>query len=190
MLARSIAAGLWLSRAVARHMGRALATWLHRGSLAAVGPGTRFQAGVRFGQPRQVTWGADGYVWRGVTASSELPTGQLRVGDKVQVNQDVHLDFTGGLVIDDGVLISEGAVIYTHDHGLDPRSKAVPVSKVIGADVWIGMRAVILPGCHSIGPGAVVGAGAVVTRDVPAAAIVAGNPAKVIGWRDIVGVAA
>lgn len=49
---------------------------------------------------------------------------------------------------------------------------------VIEDDVWIGHNAMILPGCKFIGRGAIVGAGAVVTRDVPAYAIVAGNPAK------------
>jgi acetyltransferase-like isoleucine patch superfamily enzyme len=49
----------------------------------------------------------------------------------------------------------------------------------IGHDAWLGHQCVILPGCHRIGIGAVVGAGAVVTRDVPDFAIVTGNPARV-----------
>ncbi|KQT31367.1 hypothetical protein ASG29_15600 [Sphingomonas sp. Leaf412] len=49
---------------------------------------------------------------------------------------------------------------------------------VIGDDVWIGHNAILLPGCKSVGRGAVIGAGAIVTRDVPAYTIVAGNPAK------------
>ena len=53
---------------------------------------------------------------------------------------------------------------------------------VIGDDVWIGARAIILPGVH-IGRGAIVSAGAVVTDDVPEYAIVAGNPARVIKQR-------
>ncbi len=52
----------------------------------------------------------------------------------------------------------------------------------VGNDVWIGSRALVLQGV-TIGDGAVVGAGAVVTRDVPAYAIVAGNPAKIIRYR-------
>jgi acetyltransferase-like isoleucine patch superfamily enzyme len=53
----------------------------------------------------------------------------------------------------------------------------------IGHDVWIGAHAIVLPKCKSIGNGAIVGAGAVVTRDVPAFAVVAGNPARNIGSR-------
>jgi maltose O-acetyltransferase len=53
---------------------------------------------------------------------------------------------------------------------------------IIEDDVWIGCSVIILPGCH-IGKGAVVGAGAIVTKSVPEFAIVAGNPAKVIKYR-------
>lgn len=53
---------------------------------------------------------------------------------------------------------------------------------IVGNDVWIGARALIMPGVH-IGNGAVVAAGSVVTKDVPAYAIVGGNPAKVIRYR-------
>jgi virginiamycin A acetyltransferase len=53
----------------------------------------------------------------------------------------------------------------------------------IGNDVWIGFNAVILPGCREIATGAVIGAGAVVTRDVPAYAIVVGNPARIAKYR-------
>lgn len=60
----------------------------------------------------------------------------------------------------------------------------VPYGKLaIGNDVWIGQYAVILPSCKSIGNGAVIGAGAIVTKDIPPYAIVAGNPAKVIKYR-------
>lgn len=53
----------------------------------------------------------------------------------------------------------------------------------IGNDVWIGQYALILPSCRVIGDGAVIGAGAVVTKNVPAYAVVVGNPARVIKYR-------
>ena len=53
----------------------------------------------------------------------------------------------------------------------------------IGNDVWIGQNVTILPGCKKIGNGAMVGAGSVVTHDVPPYAIVAGNPAKILRYR-------
>lgn len=60
----------------------------------------------------------------------------------------------------------------------------VPTASLkIGADAWIGGHAVVLPGCKEIGRGAVVAAGAVVTKDVPPYAVVGGNPAKIIKHR-------
>lgn len=53
----------------------------------------------------------------------------------------------------------------------------------IGNDVWIGQYAVVLPSCNEIGNGAVIGAGSIVTKDVPPYAVVAGNPAKVLKYR-------
>ncbi len=53
----------------------------------------------------------------------------------------------------------------------------------IAGDVWIGARAIILPGCRRIGHGAIIGAGAVVTKDVPDWAVVGGNPARIIKSR-------
>ena len=60
-----------------------------------------------------------------------------------------------------------------------------PTPLHIAGDVWIGARAIILPGCKRIGHGAVIGAGSVVTKDVPDWAVVGGNPAKVIKNRKI-----
>ena len=186
MRCNPIAVIYWFFRVIAvvyRRGGIVVATLMHRATLKGVGRGSRFQLGVRFADPSSVSVGRDCYFWRGCDVSSEHRNAQLKIGNQVQMNCDVHLDITGGLNIGDGVTISENAVVYTHDHGLDPHSTAMALPKTIEADVWIGMRAVILPQCQNIGRGAVIGAGATVTRDVPACAVVAGNPARVIGQR-------
>ncbi|PUB12128.1 acyltransferase [Yoonia sediminilitoris] len=177
----------WAGRAGATALRRIrllAATRMHRATLATVGRGSRFQPGVRFASPDRVSVGEDCYFWRGCNASAELSDAPLIIEDGVQINRDVHLDTTGGLTLGAGVLISEGVVIYTHDHGLDPRAAPRMLPKTIAADVWIGMRAVIMPQCRRIGRGAVVGAGAVVVHDVPEMAIVGGNPARILRYRD------
>ena len=169
--------------AVSRRVGSVLATRASRAVLASFGAGSIVQFGVRFDLPRSVCVGRDCLIWRGVGVAAEGSEAALWIGDRVEVNRDVLLDSTGGLTLADDVLISEGAVLYTHDHGIDARAEPVLKPKQIGAGVWIGMRAVVLPNCQHIGAGAVIGAGAIVTRDVPAGAIVAGNPAVVVGLR-------
>lgn len=96
---------------------------------------------------------------------------------------------TGGarIVIGDDCLISQYVTIIAHTHGMEPgvliREQVGEAEDIIiGNDVWICNFAVLTPGV-TIGDGAVVGAGAVVTKDVPPGAIVGGIPAKVIRFR-------
>lgn len=83
-----------------------------------------------------------------------------------------------GITIGDEVFIADQVIIRDWDgHSILGRPDKAPIS--IGNHVWIGMRAIILKGV-TIGDGAVVAAGAVVTKDVPPGAVVAGNPARVV----------
>jgi acetyltransferase-like isoleucine patch superfamily enzyme len=105
------------------------------------------------------------------------------VGDRTVINRNCYLDGRGGLQIGEDVSISPECylVSLTHDSN-DPDFSAVPKPIRIEKLAWLGARAMILPGVH-IGEGAVVGAGAVVTRSVDPYTIVAGNPARKIGER-------
>lgn len=108
---------------------------------------------------------------------------QVRIGEGSVIGFDAILDGRRGISIGRHVNISSEVAIWTlqHDHS-DPDFGAGGGAVTIGDRAWLSFRATILPGV-SVGEGAVVAAGAVVTRDVPAYAIVAGVPARVIGER-------
>lgn len=110
---------------------------------------------------------------------------RIRIGSYSNVNKNSLLDGRGGnLVIGNSVDIAQEVNIWTLEHDYnDPDYIAKGKSVVIEDYVWIASRATILPGVH-IGRGAVVATCAVVTKDVPPLAIVAGIPAKIIGWRE------
>lgn len=93
------------------------------------------------------------------------------------------------VTIGNDVMMGPDCMIYTTNHGMAMgtpmwrQKSSVPAPVVIGNDVWIGARVIILPGVQ-IGDGSVIGAGSVVTHDVEPYTIVAGNPAKLIKRRD------
>lgn len=107
----------------------------------------------------------------------------IEIGQKSFINFGVSMIDVGKIIIGDHVLIGPNTGIYTAIHPIDPeiRSKGVQKARpiIIEDKAWIGGSVTILPGVR-IGYGAIVGAGAVVTKDVPAMTIVAGNPAKTI----------
>lgn len=107
----------------------------------------------------------------------------VRIGKLCHINENV---FIQGAMIGDYVMIAPGVSILNNSHGIDQLDVPMilqPMTEtknpIIGSNVWIGRNAIILPGVK-IADGAIVGAGAVVTKDVPAFSVVAGVPAKVI----------
>lgn len=106
---------------------------------------------------------------------------RLRLGTLIDIGENAILRAGGGLTIGSRVLIAAGAAIVTVGHPIAlPRWNVNTMAPVhIGDDVWIGVNAVVLPGV-TVGNGAVVAAGAVVTEDVPPFTVVGGVPARVI----------
>ena len=107
----------------------------------------------------------------------------IKIGSNTVINRSCYLDGRGPLYIGNNVNVSHQTMIHTLTHVVNSpyfHAEARPVA--ILDDAWIGARALILPGV-TIGRGAVVGAGAVVSRDVPDFTIVTGNPARIVGER-------
>ena len=105
----------------------------------------------------------------------------ITIGKDVFINSGCHFQDQGGIEIGDGALIGHNVVLATINHDLNPKEnrKNHYAAIKIGAHVWIGSNATVLPGV-TIGDYAVVAAGAVVTRDVSAMTVVGGVPARVL----------
>jgi maltose O-acetyltransferase len=107
----------------------------------------------------------------------------IRIGDHVFLNVSCNIIDCNEVNIGHHVMVGPGVQIYTAAHLLQarPRNQGFEIAKpiVIEENVWLGGSAILLPGVR-VGRNAVVGAGAVVSRDVPANTVVAGNPARVI----------
>ncbi len=105
----------------------------------------------------------------------------IHIGKRVFINSCCQFQDQGGIYIGDGCLIGHSVILATLNHHLAPERRQnlshAPIR--IGRGVWLGARATVLAGV-TIGDHAVIAAGAVVTRDVPARAIVGGIPAKIL----------
>ncbi|MEL6349423.1 MAG: acyltransferase [Myxococcota bacterium] len=137
-----------------------------------------------FAEPhREITFGDGARI-----AAQTFIHGPVQCGDRVGLNVGVVIDGgAAGVTIGSGCRIASHVSIYAWNHGIKPGApvREQPTSSrgvVLGEDVWVGTRACIRDGV-TIGDHAVIGMGSVVTRDVPAWAIVAGNPARIIGDR-------
>ena len=118
-----------------------------------------------------------------------FPGIKVEIGDNVDIAKQVIITTSGGVSIGDRTLIGYRTQILSSNHEI-PDNRAMIFTSghqhkkvTIENDVWIGANCLILPGV-TIGEGAVVAGGSVVTKDVPAYAIVGGTPAKIIRMRD------
>ncbi len=106
-----------------------------------------------------------------------------RVGENFYCNYDcVFLD-CGKITLGDNVMLGPKVTLYAVGHAIDPEVRRLgqdfPLDITVGSNVWIGGSVVVCPGVK-IGENAVIGAGSVVTKDIPADVVAGGNPCRVI----------
>lgn len=135
-----------------------------------IGPGAEIAPNVSIANPENIVagrvlhLGSGSFLWAGPS-----PRGRIVIGDDVTF----------------GPRVMATAANYRFNDGQPVRSNAMDEKEIaIGDDVWIGAYAIILPGAR-IGRGAVIGAGSVVTGEIPDWAIAVGSPARVVGRRRI-----
>ena len=134
--------------------------------ISKCGIGLNVEKGAYFGNGKSVSVG--NYV--GLGKNFTLHNCILTIGNYLMMGEDV-------------VIIGGGHCFERTDIPMGEQPSKEKTYLFIDDDVWIGSRAMILPGCSRIGRGAIIGAGAVVTKDVPDYAIVGGNPAKILKYR-------
>ncbi len=114
---------------------------------------------------------------------------KFKIHNTSHVKSDTLIECSGGVEIGKFFHAGRGLTIFSTNHNYESESqipydnKSVARKVIISDFVWFGSNVTIVPGV-TIGEGAVVGAGAVVTKDIPACAVVGGNPAKILKYRD------
>jgi hypothetical protein len=103
--------------------------------------------------------------------------GRLRLAESAAIAAYVEIDISDNVTIGERVVLSEAVMLLTHDHISHGERRMVFSPLTIERDAFIGARVIVLESCNVIGEGAVVGAGAVICKDVPAGETWAGNPA-------------
>ena len=149
--------------------------FLGRGLQIQIDPG----GDIRFGR----------FVWIGDGTKIRCHEGVVEIGEKTVLGQECTISAYQRVRIGQQCVIADRAMFIDFDHGMVEVERPIRVQgiykreTIVGSNVWIGYGACILRGVR-VGDNAVIGTSAVVTKDVPANAVVAGVPAKVIRMRE------
>ena len=110
--------------------------------------------------------------------------GTIKIGKNVHLCKNLFIDYSGEVIIEDGVVLANGVIIESHHRDLEAYNEGkdvnIPTKLLIRENAYIGSRAMILDSCNYIGKHARIGAGAVVTKDIPDYSVAVGVPAKVV----------
>ncbi|MDN7023946.1 acyltransferase [Methanoculleus sp. FWC-SCC1] len=158
-----------------------------REDFARIGDHVVFEEGVRVFHPEQIEIGENVYVGHGAILKGYYKN-RMTIGDHTWIGQSCFLHSAGGIRIGRAVGIGPGVTILTSVHTEGEASQPVICNDltfgevVVGDGSDIGVNTILLPGV-TIGEGCIIGAGSVVTKDVPAYSVAAGNPARVLRSR-------
>ena len=171
---------------------RKIFTLTHKCLFKSFGKGSKLAQGTRLMRVGYATIGNDSSIMSNFVIECCLNAGlqpELIIGDNVSIGEYCHITCADRVVIGNGVLTGRFVLITDNGHGanLPEEMDIMPLKRktcskgpiVIGNNVWIGDKATILPNVK-IGDCAIIGANSVVTKDVPAFAVVGGNPAKIL----------
>ncbi len=191
-------------------LGSVLRTVVYRSFLGKMGSNCFIEEGVRLRIPQKIFLGDRVFIGKNCDIDVEYLDSEIRIGDDVHISRDtIILAGIGKTIINESVSIGAGSFIYgsggveigrdsllaDHVRVMAGSHKYKDVSKLIrlqgaclkkttiGRDVWLSSSTIVLGGV-TVGDGAVVGAGAVVSKDIPSYSIAVGVPAKVIGKRE------
>jgi acetyltransferase-like isoleucine patch superfamily enzyme len=178
-----------------RRYGRLLGRYLWRRFFTAAGRRWRTNGLVFFGRGLELEIGAKGqvdfgrFVWIGDKTKIRCHEGRVEIGDKTVMGQECTISAYQHVRIGRQCVIADRAMFIDFDHGVVEVERPIRLQGiykrdvVIGSNVWIGYGACVLRGV-SIGDNSIVGTNSVVTKDVPANAVVAGIPARIIRMRE------
>ncbi len=148
-----------------------------------IGPGVVLQIAAR------ATLHTGRWVWIGHGTKIRCHEGEVSIGDKTVLGQECTLSAYQHISIGEQCIVADRVMMIDFDHAVTEVEQPIRVQGIykrpvrVGNNVWIGYGAQILRGV-SVGDNAIVGASAVVTKDVPANSVVAGSPARVVRMRD------
>jgi acetyltransferase-like isoleucine patch superfamily enzyme len=174
---------------------RLLWRYLWRRLLTSAGRRWRTSGPVFFGRRLEIQIGRKGeirfgrFVWIGDGSKIRCHEGTVEIGEKTVIGQECTISAYQRVQIGEQCVIADRAMFIDFDHGVVEVERPIRVQGIykrdveVGSNVWIGYGACILRGVR-VGDNAIVGTNSVVTRDVPANAVVAGIPAKIIRMRE------